>query len=158
MRVDMPPIITASQVLDRHWNNSMPVNPIAIANSLGVKVYKMKPDDIAGEFLFVKGVPSIIYRLSGNMARDRFTIAHELGHFCLAHGPRHRDIEGNLYQTSHDPIERAANKFAAQLLMPEKVVEFAVKISELSTVREMADYFQVSYQAMRIRLQQLGYI
>lgn len=149
---------SAADVLGLYWNNSMPVNPISIANAMGLRVYKNSSMENEGEFLFHDNIPTIVFKPSGRLERDRFTIAHELGHYCLGHGPRHRDTPTTLYHAPHEPLERAANKFAAELLMPPKIVEFAVRVSPLDTVKKIADYFQVSEIAMRIRLKELGYL
>lgn len=49
--------------------------------------------------------------------RQRFTKAHEIGHFVLGHGESDRED----YTINSDIKERAANQFAAELLMPEKL-------------------------------------
>lgn len=155
--IDTP--TSAATILDKFWNNSIPVNPITIAESLGIEVYKNETlTDIDGAFLVNDGIPTIIYRPTGNRRRDKFTIAHEIGHYCLQHGPRHRDSPKNFFANNLTPIERAANKFAGELLMPKNAVDYAVKISNISTVNEMSEYFDVSNSAMRIRLQQMGYL
>ncbi|HEY2911325.1 MAG TPA: ImmA/IrrE family metallo-endopeptidase [Gemmataceae bacterium] len=101
------------------------------------------------------------------LARRRFTAAHELGHAVL-----HRDRMGR-YRTdssidvtseSVDPIEREANRFAAELLMPEEVIH--ARASELKSsygacprmvlAYRLASELLVSREAMRYRLKGLG--
>ncbi|UBH15778.1 ImmA/IrrE family metallo-endopeptidase [Macrococcus armenti] len=54
--------------------------------------------------------------------RQRFTIAHELGHYVLNHsGKPFRISDPNKYLINQH-IERLANKFAAELLMPRKLM------------------------------------
>ena len=50
-----------------------------------------------------------------------------------------------------------ADEFAARLLMPESDVNALLK-SGVKTVKEMAAKFDVSLEAMKYRLEQLGYI
>lgn len=69
--------------------------------------------------------------------RQRFTIAHEIGHILLGHeGISHRDTSYTVYK---DLIERmnevSANAFAAELLMPEILLREAL----LDTMTEL-DY------------------
>lgn len=84
-----------------------------------------------------------------------FTIAHELGHYIM-----HKDYAAsNEYKTlpRHDnyaenakpAVEREADAFAANLLMPAKLVR---KYKDFATVSELAKMFCVSEQAMRYRL------
>jgi len=89
--------------------------------------------------------------------RQRFTIAHELGHYI-----KHTILTENFIDTTFfrneesNQMEHEANKFAAELLMPQ--VLFEKYITEVSKqVEDVAKYFQVSSMAVRIRAKQLGY-
>lgn len=95
--------------------------------------------------------------------RRRFTIAHEIGHWVLhisagkLYGCRPADIVEQPQTTSDTRelrrIEAEANRFAAELLSPETLVVPAA--AELgSNVPALADRFDVSVPAMRVRLQQ----
>ena len=102
-------------------------------------------------------------------ARQRFSIAHELGHLTL-HNPalqidQHAFIafRGPKSSTATDPSEIEANQFAAALLMPEDLLEEC--IAELGedpdlqdAVTMLARRFDVSEQAMLIRLTSLNWI
>jgi Zn-dependent peptidase ImmA (M78 family) len=95
-------------------------------------------------------------------ARKRFTITHELGHFIL-----HR----NMYMTAstsfpdqiffrdenNSPEEIEANKFAADLLMPEEI--FKKYINEgCNTIDALADKFGLSTSAVKYRAYKLGFL
>lgn len=63
------------------------------------------------------------------LVRQRFTIAHEIGHILLRHeGISYRDTSYTIYK---DLIERmsevSANAFAAELLMPERLLRKALE-------------------------------
>jgi Zn-dependent peptidase ImmA (M78 family) len=85
--------------------------------------------------------------------RRLFTIAHELGHFFL-HTTLNKPYHLYLEQPGKYSAECAqANCFAANLLMPRKQV---YELTESGyTIQQMADYFQVSYSAMLLRLRKL---
>ncbi len=96
--------------------------------------------------------------------RRRFTIAHEIGHWVLhisagkLYGCRPADIveqrEARPDTRALRRIEAEANRFAAELLLPETLVVPAA--TELgANVPALADRFDVSVPAMRVRLQQL---
>src|SRR3990172_9125689 len=107
-----------------------PVPVETLAQKLGAKVgYSPFDGDISGmvyrdEDHVIIGVNSLHHT-----HRQRFTIAHEIGHMLL-----HRGIEVHVDRTyrinlrddisssavDHDEIE--ANRFAAELLMPEKML------------------------------------
>ena len=88
--------------------------------------------------------------------RHRFTIAHELGHWiCHAH----RDVgeeqptfcrSQDLSQDADRDLEREANVFGAELLMPEAAVREAW--DGLRDVAACAVRFDVSHSAMQWRL------
>jgi IrrE N-terminal-like domain len=123
----------------------------------------------------VSGVLRIRERLIGVNAaegarwprRRRFTIAHEVGHWVL-----HRDDIADLVvtrtigyvpsdaakaKTPEEIREREANRFAAELLMPEDRVHAAVD-RDGADVLVQAERFQVSALSMAWRLFTYGYI
>ncbi len=114
------------------------------------------------------GVATIGVNSAHSISRQRFTIAHELGHLVLHEDERlhvdekapigFRNEESSL-ATKDAEIE--ANQFAAELLMPAELL--AKEIASLpenmeaeDAVHELADRFQVSEQAMTLRLSRLG--
>lgn len=93
--------------------------------------------------------------------RDRFTIAHELGHYILhyfwpkSQGHPVEPTEAQRYGSGR--IEWEANWFAAGFLMPEEIFrnEFQRSMGNLSL---LAERFGVSMEAARVRAQSLGLI
>jgi Zn-dependent peptidase ImmA (M78 family) len=146
-----------------------PIDVVKIARHLGVKIYGEKlPEDISG-ILDVRNEPVILINKEHFLHRQRFSIAHELGHFHLHHlmGIIHVDkksyYRNSKSATGLDDIEIAANKFAAELLMPEAMVkrelekyEDFIDMNE-DVVAEMARKFNVSTTAMGFRIQNFGY-
>lgn len=91
--------------------------------------------------------------------RQAFTIAHELGHFYM-HKEREQEI---FYRTESLQLdvqdvqeEKEANRFAAALLMPAKLVELYWEV--MFNIKEMAKVFNVSQTAMAFRLKNLGLV
>lgn len=96
------------------------------------------------------------------LVRQRFTAAHELGHYIY-----HRELLGagvgdtRAYRQEGTPIppnaairpmhERQANSFAANLLMPARTIN-VLRAQGVNTVLGLADRLEVSQDAMRIRL------
>ena len=101
--------------------------------------------------------------------RQRFSIAHELGHLTL-HEPAFQidqhafvALRGPKSSSATDPMEIEANQFAAALLMPEDLVaESVAALGEDPDVQVavamLARRFDVSEQAMLIRLTSLRWI
>ena len=97
---------------------------------------------------------AIVVRGASNERRRRFTIAHEIGHFVL-HPGRLAPQRGGAVNEAWRQQEREADQFAAELLMPELLVGRRCSSSALDPTR-LADRFDVSRQAMQVRLSGLG--
>ena len=156
---------TATQVLDAHWDGTLPVNPVKIAAAIGVLVRNNDSMPESGIIELTDSGPVITYNGSEIAERKRFTIAHEIGHFVLGHlkpgSPKfreYRDLSSNFSSRSANPQEREANTFAAQLLMPAKTVKFVVAEKKITDVDELAKVFGVSQVAMKYRLSNIGLI
>jgi Zn-dependent peptidase ImmA (M78 family) len=101
--------------------------------------------------------------LDDSPARQRFSCAHELGHYVL-HGPEEGlptdkgsaavCFRDQLSGAGTDPEEIWANNFAAALLMPRRLVESARR--DFPEVAILAGRFRVSPEAMNFRLKKLG--
>lgn len=139
-----------------------PINLASVAKEFGVKVVRAQlPSGVSGEIRPDPETPgSFVIRVNRNdtARRQRFTVAHELGHFFL-----HRDAIGNgisddvLYRSSlSDSREVQANRFAADILMPQNLVNQWLRNAESLKVDDkvefLADKFNVSEAAMRVRL------
>ncbi|WP_426726057.1 ImmA/IrrE family metallo-endopeptidase [Enterobacter cloacae complex sp. 289A7] len=84
-------------------------------------------------------------------------MAHELAHHILGHtqdGEKHRDIVENYSSGTMDIREIHANKFAAQLLMPEQAIRFYITRKGVTTA--LGKIFNVSEAAMQWRLREIG--
>jgi hypothetical protein len=137
-----------------------PIDPIALAEKIGLTVSLGDLDPGVGG-LISKGMgakfPMIILNGSDATVRQRFTAAHELGHF-FRHGNAEAygyvDRRDDLSSTGNDPAERWSNQFAAELLMPRYVVR--KWFSEDWSLARMAKEFGVSDIAMTYRLKNLN--
>lgn len=125
--------------------------------------------ELAG-FLFAAGRVGVAFvKADDPVGRRRFTAAHELGHAVL-----HRETMGRFVidpdiaeaDDATTEVEREANRFAAELLMPEPVVraraaELKAELKVPVCPRGVLEYrlaaeLLVSAQAVRFRLNALG--
>lgn len=88
--------------------------------------------------------------------RDRFTIAHELGHVLLGHIDEHEIM----YRAEANELEYEANDFAGNLLMPREqflnTVYQNVDDRGICDLEEVSNIFHVSVSAVRTRGRFLG--
>jgi Zn-dependent peptidase ImmA (M78 family) len=101
-------------------------------------------------------------------ARQRFTLAHELGHALLHYGEEVRfdkDFRVNLRSETSgfgvDVEEIEANFFAACLLMPQRFLEAdpeaaLIDVEDAQAVKKIAGRYGVSVHAISIRLGNLA--
>jgi Zn-dependent peptidase ImmA (M78 family) len=148
------------------------VDVYAVARDQGLTVIEQDLEEDVSGFLLIRNGRGIIgVNKHHHLNRQRFTIAHECGHYLL-----HRGDEGQVFiddapvyfrdSTSSDGTlanERQANAFAAELLMPEAEVRERVQARKTDAfddlaLRRLATYFGVSVQALTIRLVRLNLI
>ena len=128
----------------------------AIAYHVGLKV-KHKRLKCCEAMITGMGDRGIVFVQEGTMAtRGRFSIAHELGHWARDRGQtvacRATDIGG---YSRANPVERAADQYAADLLMPWSMFKAACRDNpklDLKSLKAVAGLFQCSYTATLIRM------
>lgn len=174
------PELAAEKLLRDAGCHKVPVPLEHIAERLGIEIIKKNlGDELSGVLIKKEGESVAIVVNSGqHETRQRFTIAHELGHYALRH-PGEMFVDETLRQKAivvkrdgrssegTDRHEVEANRFAAELLMPRQMVEEEIskRLSKSKPtsetllkklVQELATRFNVSNQAMEIRLVNLG--
>ncbi|WP_135080076.1 ImmA/IrrE family metallo-endopeptidase [Terasakiella sp. SH-1] len=87
--------------------------------------------------------------------RQRFTIAHELGHLVLHYILNEEKQAMKAHRYGSGPVEWEANWFAAGFLMPENAFTKTYHECE-GYLTEMSEKLGVSYKAAEIRADQLG--
>lgn len=147
----------ATLILKQSLIKNAPVDLDKIAKDLGFNILKYPfPEKRKGMVLIEKGVKAIGVNSNHPICMQRYTIAHELGHFLNGH-----EHEENKFinddKRFFDPYfkqEREADGFAAELLMP---VDFLNKdLSEIGLdLDKLTELYQVSKKAMDIRLKNL---
>lgn len=157
--------VTPTDLLRQHWDGTLPVNVIDIAEKLGIKVtgeFGMTDNASGCIERHPNGSFEITYDITEAQVRQRFTIAHEIGHYALGHlNEQHRcfrDHPTNFMSNAQSAQERQANAFAAELLMPESIVTYAIQKKGVTKVTELANVFNVSQAAMSYRLKNIGII
>ena len=114
-------------------------------------------EDIGGEaFLVDLGVigSNIVVTRNARRERQRFSLAHELGHLALAeHGV---PIAESLRTARDKQVERWCDQFASHLLMPEAWIQQEINGSSLhdlyASLDGLAAKYQVSFEAFAIRI------
>lgn len=130
----------------------------AIACDAGMDVRYEPLDGCEATLVGVKNQAIATIRPSGNRGRERFSVAHELGHWSLHRGKSFRcrvdDVSENL--ASDATLEKEADSYAAHLLMPRGLFDPAIRsgarMPTFKHIEEVAHAFEVSMAAAVIRM------
>lgn len=151
----------ALEILERFGFDSPPVDPIIIANELGINVrfVKFNPENKKISGFFYAKRNEIFVNEEEDIYRQVFTVAHELGHKLL-----HQEwLKTNDYQVlwrdaslydANDIKEKEANCFAANLLVPKAILK---QYYQVANVEELSVLFGVSRQVITYRLKNEGF-
>jgi len=149
---------------------SYPVDVVKLCRARDIWVFEcLLPSDVSG-FIVIQDEPFenfgtgrlIAVNVSDSAARKRFTIAHELAHFIL-HKKEGEAIYAHRDAGQSNEIERQANTFASNILMPKPLVldvlSGIARGAHPSVMVDRVSYcFAVSADAAAVRLSQLGYV
>jgi Zn-dependent peptidase ImmA (M78 family)/transcriptional regulator with XRE-family HTH domain len=135
----------------------------AVCELLGVTVFRTAlgaeaETGVSGAFLKHPAVGfSVVVNLQMTPGRRRFTLAHELAH-ALFHSDRHTHV---ISGPSRNGLERFANAFAGEFLMPAEGIRRAMEeygigpqIDDPADVVHLQRFFCVSYATALVRLRQ----
>ena len=122
-------------------------------------------DEVSGALDVREGRRVILVNSRHSKARQRFSAAHELGHFFMnapsneVHMSAATFFRNALSSAGTDENEKKANRFAAELLMPSpllrKMLFDAGNIIEADdgrALKQIADIFGVSVAALTIKI------
>jgi Zn-dependent peptidase ImmA (M78 family) len=153
---DRQPMAIAASYLQ-----SAPVDLLSMSRELGLTVDMNAdmPETLSGSIAKSASAPAgyhVMVNGHHSASRKRFTLAHEIAHYLL-----HRDLIGDgindsaMYRSAlSDEVEISANSLAATMLMPSDLVRRIYRAG-LMHIAGLSKAFEVSEDAMRIRLKQL---
>ncbi len=128
----------------------VPLEEVAKLFSIQIFPYEF-PENISGTIINENNINIIGVNNKNPKTRQRFTIAHELGHFLLNHDLHPRLIDENFDKPINKEVE--ANEFAAELLMPQDFLKKDIEEKRVKlTIPDLAKRYGVSEQAMSVRL------
>lgn len=154
------PANAANELLEKATVNEPPVDVYGLASMCGALViHEEFPDSLSGLVFEYENGAVIGINRNHHANRQRFSTAHELGHYLLGHHRTeadgiHLDISEGAAPGFDWRAERAANDFAAELLMPRRFVSAAH--AHNADPAWLAERFEVSQLAMGYRLVSLG--
>ena len=164
MKEKPDPVLAASQAFLSRFGLDCGKRLYEILPAIGIHLHYRDATSYEGALLRVKGVPRGFIVLSRTIragTRQRFTLAHEMGHYLL---PDQQDLTepcGKVQIESWDETlakpERDANQFAAEILMPRSLVRSFLRESpRFSHVEHIAQTCETSLTASAYRPAELS--
>ena len=156
----------ALALLKQHRITKPKVDVEALARECGLTVAYVDTDGKLSGQLYPDPREAVINTRDRSLARQRFTLAHELGHWQLRHhllGDLPADtlgyagaFEDEGTSEGRSTVEIEANTFAAELLMPSPWIRKIPKPLSLGAPHRLAEEYGVSDQAMYYQLMRCG--
>ena len=140
------------EVLINEGVTALPVKMGELCAALGLEVIITELDSVSGDgkTVSVDGKPYILIDGRTSVRRQRFTLAHEVGHVLLGHVGRYKLVNREP-APGDNPIEQAANVFASRLLAPACVL-WAL---DVHTPEEIAELCNISRTAAEFRARRM---
>ncbi len=143
---------------------TLPIDPIAIARGKGIEVVAKPAQDagVSGMLIRVGQEYAIAYATHiDNEPYQRFSVGHELGHYCLPGHPEAVLGAAGVHQSRADfrstnRYEIEADRFSAGLLMPRRLFAPAVARAGqgFAAIETLAQLCKTSLHATAIRYTQ----
>jgi len=154
----------AKELLQRLNVRSVPIYPRKIAQKMGILIWEREAEaGYDGYLIAANGTWGIMINSSiKSKTRKRFTVAHELGHYCIGHhkGINYRCFRKDIGATSLSARqdEREANEFAVGLLMPDEFFKEDIQQQDtsLDTIKFLATKYETSMTSTAIRYARLS--
>ncbi len=162
----------AKAILAKFGVETAPVPVERIIKRLEIRVqFSPLDQELSGMALIKDGISIIGVNALHHPNRQRFTMAHELGHHVMhkaqINGTVHVDkgfamilMRDDLATQGTDRMEIEANTFASEFLMPTTILEKMLDVSSIdlddtSSLETIAKRFKVSRSALQYRLMAL---
>lgn len=137
-----PNIRNARLKATEFWNKfcfgNIPVQMNDLVRELGINV-RAAEISVEGYTRTENGIFCVLYNQDSSVVRQRFTVAHEIGHIAL----EHLSIFGDCNQYSHASQEIEANAFAGELLVPSEDLKKFIK-GPTRNLQDVIDRYWIS--------------
>jgi len=144
--------------LRRQWGlGSQPIKDmVALLESRGFNIFIVDSPELKTEAYsqIINGTPIIVINKNiGTAVRQRFSLAHELGHMVL-----HRDLTDGDFDSRNKEIENQAQQFAEYFLLPAGGFEDSFISSKMEHLFALKEEWLVSLGALAIHCENVGLI
>lgn len=146
--------------IEKNGIQTIPLDIESVYRFYGISIQRIPMDkEISGILEKRRNGWSIFINQWHHPKRQRFTLAHELGHYFLHGNTNNKFIDNTLFlriNETTDQMETDADMFAGELLMPKKQFIDQVNLGN-NKISSLAEYFNVSMMAVKVRASILGF-
>jgi len=160
--IGLRPGSAADKILEITKIKEPPISPSQISKDLNIPVFYWDfPDEVSGIFVSEENATCIGVNQDHSYVRQKFTIAHELGHFVYHNGDELcvDFIDTEMTTPDLDEQQRSeetkANQFAASLLMPMEWIKGDFHKHGVEALPLLSQRYEVSEQSLWYRLHSL---
>lgn len=132
----------AREIWNNHCNKEIPVVLDVIIKAIAVPIKATQLNCEGITRMDENGLFFIMYNTNSSITRQRFTVAHEIGHITLDHILLGSDSSKCL----HEKQEKEANAFASELLIPSSDLKKFMKNKD-KNIKDVMSRYQVSKDA-----------
>ncbi|NQU83091.1 MAG: ImmA/IrrE family metallo-endopeptidase [Parcubacteria group bacterium] len=147
-----PQIKTAKLKAVNFWKDlcgkKIPVHLNDIIQKLGINVKEANLSIDGHTKMDNNGVCCILYNKNVSVVRQRFTVAHEIGHIAL----EHTSFLGDCNQYSNKSQEKEADAFAGELLVPSSDLKDFVN-QKMCSIQDIVDRYWISRDVAFVAIQ-----
>jgi|GEM_PF-780411 len=136
--------LKAASVWEEYCHKRIPVVLNDIIQQLSIPTMGVNDIEVDGITRNDSNGCRILYKTNIPRVRQRFTVAHELGHAFL----EHTSIFGDNEQFCNSSREKEANAFAGELLVPS--ADLKLFLSENKSLKDVMDRYDVSKETAMI--------
>lgn len=151
------------QLLIKHNINKLPVKISKICEAENIKIFSYSQAESIIKQLNLENFCNesdgftmdgmIFYNQNCSVARQRFTVAHELGHIVLGHTQNNTLVNREI-SPYDNPLEMAANVYASRLLAPACVLR-GIGVTNYKQIQELCNISETAAKFRMERMQQL---
>lgn len=144
----------ARKILQETNSIEIPISVKKILDHYGFRVVYLDqpPEQFSG--ILHRGKKAIGINKHHHLFRQRFSIAHELGHYFLEHPDVEQEIPDDENSSEFAIYEKEADEFAGELLVPKNLLKQSFK--QTPNIDSLREKFQVSRHVIIIQVSKYG--